>query len=102
VGFRGGSEAVDGARREHLRDAARADSQYPQAGPSSLRAGRGAPEEHVGLIGDGGNRSQEAHVTNVVRLCRLAFENAEPGAIYHAVDQEGVSMKAIAEAMGRG
>jgi hypothetical protein len=27
---------------------------------------------------------------------------AERGAIYHAVDEEGVSMKAIAEALGRG
>ena len=36
------------------------------------------------------------------RLYRLAFERAEPGAIYHAVDEEGISMKAIAEALGRG
>ena len=36
------------------------------------------------------------------RLYRLAFEKAEPGAIYHAVDEEGVPMKAIAEAHGRG
>jgi hypothetical protein len=38
----------------------------------------------------------------VARLYRLAFEKAEKGAIYHAVDEEGVSMKAIAEALGRG
>jgi nucleoside-diphosphate-sugar epimerase len=38
----------------------------------------------------------------VARLYRLAFEKAEPGAICHAVDEEGVSMKAIAEAVGRG
>jgi hypothetical protein len=30
------------------------------------------------------------------------LEKADPGAIYHAVDEEGVSMKAIAEALGRG
>jgi nucleoside-diphosphate-sugar epimerase len=53
-------------------------------------------------IGDGGNRWPAAHVSAVVRLYRLAFEKAEPGAIYHAVDEEGVSMKAIAEALGRG
>ena len=35
-------------------------------------------------------------------LYRLAFEKAEPGAIYHAVDEEGVSMKAIVEAHARG
>jgi len=53
-------------------------------------------------IGDGTNRWPAAHVSDVARLYRLAFEKAEPGAIYHAVDEEGVSMKAIAEALGRG
>jgi nucleoside-diphosphate-sugar epimerase len=53
-------------------------------------------------IGDGGNRWPAAHVSDVARLYHLAFEKAEPGAIYHAVDEEGVSMKAIAEALGRG
>jgi nucleoside-diphosphate-sugar epimerase len=53
-------------------------------------------------IGDGGNRWPAAHVSDVARLYRLALEKAEPGATYHAVDEEGVSMKAIAEALGRG
>ena len=53
-------------------------------------------------VGDGSNRWPAAHVSDVARLYRLAFEKAEPGAIYHAVDEEGVSMKAIAEALGRG
>jgi nucleoside-diphosphate-sugar epimerase len=53
-------------------------------------------------IGEGGNRWPAAHVSDVARLYRLALEQAERGAIYHAVDEEGVSMKAIAEALGRG
>ena len=53
-------------------------------------------------LGDGGNRWPAAHVSDTARLYRLALEKAEPGAIYHAVDEEGVSMKAIAEALGRG
>jgi nucleoside-diphosphate-sugar epimerase len=53
-------------------------------------------------IGDGSNRWPAAHVSDVALLYRLAFEKAEPGAIYHAVDEEGVSMKAIADALGRG
>jgi nucleoside-diphosphate-sugar epimerase len=53
-------------------------------------------------IGDGGNRWPAGHISDVARLYHLAFEKAEPGAIYHAVDEEGVSMKAIAEALGRG
>jgi nucleoside-diphosphate-sugar epimerase len=53
-------------------------------------------------IGDGGNRWPAAHVSDTARLYRRAFEKAEPGAIYHAVDEEGVTMKSIAEALGRG
>jgi nucleoside-diphosphate-sugar epimerase len=53
-------------------------------------------------IGDGSNRWPAAHVSDVARLYRLAFEKAEPGAIYHAVDEEGVSLKAIVEAHARG
>jgi nucleoside-diphosphate-sugar epimerase len=53
-------------------------------------------------IGDGANRWPAAHVSDTARLYRLAIEKAEPGAIYHAVAEEGVSMKAIAEALGRG
>jgi nucleoside-diphosphate-sugar epimerase len=53
-------------------------------------------------IGDGSTRWPAAHVSDVARLYRLAFEKAQPGAIYHAVDEEGVTMKAIVEAHGRG
>ncbi len=53
-------------------------------------------------IGDGSNRWPAAHVSDVARLYRLAFQKAEPCAIYHAVDEEGVSMKAIVEAHARG
>ena len=53
-------------------------------------------------IGDGSNRWPAAHLSDVARLYRLAFERAERGAIYHAVDEEGVTMKSIAEAHARG
>jgi len=53
-------------------------------------------------IGDGGNRWPAAHISDTARLYRLAFEKAEKGAIYPAVDEEGITMKAIAEALGRG
>jgi nucleoside-diphosphate-sugar epimerase len=53
-------------------------------------------------VDDGSNRWPAAHVTAVAQLYRLAFEKGERGAIYHAVDEEGVSMKEIAEALGRG
>lgn len=52
-------------------------------------------------IGEGLNRWPAAHVLDVARLYRLAIERAEPNAKYHAVAEEGVSMRAIAEAIGR-
>ena len=53
-------------------------------------------------IADGSNRWSAAHVSDVARLYRLAFEKGEPGSIYHAIGEEGVSIKAIAEALSRG
>ena len=51
-------------------------------------------------IGDGSNRWAAAHVTDVARLYRLALEKHEAGAKYHAVAEEGVRMRDIAEAIG--
>jgi nucleoside-diphosphate-sugar epimerase len=57
-------------------------------------------------IGDGSNRWPAAHVLDVARLYRLAFEKAlekpQSATRYHAVAEEGVSMRAIAEILGRG
>src|ERR1700677_7215 len=52
-------------------------------------------------VGDGLNRWPAAHFLDVARLYRLAIEKAEPNAKYHAVAEEGVSMRDIAEAIGR-
>ena len=53
-------------------------------------------------IGEGQNRWPAAHVTDTARLYRLALEKHESGARYHAVAEQGVSLKQIAEAIGRG
>jgi nucleoside-diphosphate-sugar epimerase len=53
-------------------------------------------------VGDGRNRWPAGHLLDVVRLYRLALEQAEPGARYNAVGEEGVESRAIAEALGRG
>jgi nucleoside-diphosphate-sugar epimerase len=52
-------------------------------------------------VGAGLNRWPAAHVLDVARLYRLAVERAEPGAKYHAVAEEGVPMRDIAQAIGR-
>ena len=51
-------------------------------------------------IGDGLNRWPAAHYLDVARLYRLAIEKAEPRAKYHAVAEEGVPMRDIAQAIG--
>ena len=53
-------------------------------------------------VGDGTNRWPAAHVSDVVRLYRLALEHHEPGARWHAVAEEGVPVRAIAEVIGAG
>ena len=47
------------------------------------------------------NRWPAAHVRDVARLYRLAIEKAEPNAKYHAVAEEGVTMRDIVETIGR-
>jgi len=51
---------------------------------------------------EGNNRWAAAHVSDVAHLYRLALEKHEAGAKYHAVAEEGVPLKAIAESIGRG
>jgi nucleoside-diphosphate-sugar epimerase len=53
-------------------------------------------------VGEGQNRWPAAHVTDVARLFLLALEKGTAGARYHAVAEEGVALKDIATAIGRG
>ncbi|QDQ81307.1 SDR family oxidoreductase [Paraburkholderia megapolitana] len=56
----------------------------------------------VAYVGEGRNRWPAGHLSDAVRLYRLAAEKRERGARYHAVGEEGVSAREIAEALGRG
>lgn len=51
-------------------------------------------------VGDGDNRWSAVHLSDAARLYRLALEKAAPGARYHAVAEEGVRVREIAEAVG--
>lgn len=53
-------------------------------------------------IGEGLNRWPAAHVLDVARLYRLAIEKCEPGARYHAVAEEGIRVRDIAQVIGAG
>jgi nucleoside-diphosphate-sugar epimerase len=53
-------------------------------------------------VGDGKNRWSAAHISDTARLYRLALEKTGKRATYHAVGEEGVSMRDIATVVGRG
>lgn len=52
-------------------------------------------------IGDGQNRWNAVHALDAAHLFRLALENATPGARYHACAEESITIKTIAEAIGK-
>lgn len=52
-------------------------------------------------VGDGTNRWPAVHRSDAARLARLAVEAAPAGSVLHAVADEGVPFREIAEAMGR-
>jgi len=53
-------------------------------------------------IGEGHNRWAAAHLLDTARLYRLALEKGAADVRYHAVAEEGVRFRDIAEAIGRG
>ncbi len=53
-------------------------------------------------VGDGLNRWPAAHLLDVALLYRLALEKREAGARYHAVAEEGIRVRDIADVIGRG
>jgi nucleoside-diphosphate-sugar epimerase len=59
-------------------------------------------QARVAYVGAGQNRVPAAHVSDVARLFRLALEGGKAGARYHAVAEEGVPLREIAEVIGAG
>lgn len=55
-----------------------------------------------GYVGDGANRWPAVHRLDCARMVRLALENAPAGSVVHAVAEEGITARQIAEAIGRG
>ncbi|KAI5476668.1 hypothetical protein MNV49_007381 [Pseudohyphozyma bogoriensis] len=55
---------------------------------------------NAGYIGDGHNTWPAVHVTDAAALFRLALEKGKAGSVYHAVQEKGVEIREIAEAIG--
>ncbi len=53
-------------------------------------------------VGEGKNRLAAVHVSDAVRLYRLALEKDQAGARYNAVSKKGVALRDIAEVIGAG
>jgi nucleoside-diphosphate-sugar epimerase len=53
-------------------------------------------------IGDGTNKWSAVHTLDAARLYRLALESAPAGSRLHAIQDEGIDFRTIAEAIGRG
>ena len=52
-------------------------------------------------VGDGSNRWPAVHRRDAAKLFRLALERGQPGQRLHAVGEEGIASRAIAEAIGK-
>ena len=56
----------------------------------------------VAYVGDGLNRFPAVHRFAAAKVYQLAFDKHEAGSHYHAVAEEGVPVRAMAEVIGRG
>lgn len=57
---------------------------------------------YAAFVGEGGNVWAAGHRFDAARLYRLALEKGTAGARYHAAAEEGVAMRDIASAIGKG
>jgi nucleoside-diphosphate-sugar epimerase len=67
--------------------------------PTLIASARAAGRS--GYVGDGANRWPAGHTLDAGRLYRLALEQAPAGSRLHAVGDEGIPVRQIAEAIGR-
>lgn len=71
-----------------------------QQGLVSMLVGVAQQRGVSAYVGDGANRWPAVHRRDAARLFRLGLERGQPGQRLHAVAEEGVSLRSIAEAIG--
>lgn len=52
-------------------------------------------------VDDGANRWPAVHRLDAAHLFRLALENGEPGSMYHAIAEDGIRLREIAEVIAK-
>ncbi len=67
--------------------------------PTLIQIARGKGSS--AYVGDGANRWNAVHRLDAAHLYRLVLEKNLPGARYHAVDEEAVAFRDIAEVIGK-
>lgn len=103
---RGGSEALAleyadrGVRSVGLRFAPTVHGQGDHGFVSAI-VGAARDQKASGYVGDGSNRWPAVHRLDAARLVRLALDKAPAGSVVHAVAEEGIPTRDIAEVVGR-
>lgn len=75
-------------------------SQFDRTGYTRALVSFARDKGKAGYPGTGSNRWPAVHSLDIARLYRLALESAPPGTRLHAVADEGVPLKEIAEVIG--
>ena len=93
--------AEQGVRSSIVRIANIAHSTTDQAGFLVQLTALAKEKGVVGYPGDGTNLWTAVHIRDAASLFRLALEKAPAGTYWHAVGDEGIQFRDIAEAIGR-
>lgn len=92
--------AEQGVRSSIVRIANIAHSTVDQAGFLPTLIALAKQKGYAGYPGDGSTLWNAIHIRDVARIFRLALEKGAPGSYWHAVADEGVPLRALAEAIG--